>query len=97
MTDAGGGFFILFLFSMSVILLAIWASKGSGAPSWKLRLVGGYFSATFFPAIFAYYIGVSGFHPVTMSNISFVFGLLALISGFIIPGLADRYQRAKHT
>jgi len=97
MADAGGGIFVLFLFSLSAILLAIWTSQGKGTPSWKLTFAGFYFLATILPTVLAYYIGDWGFYPVTMSNVAFVFGLLILTSGFIIPVLANRYQRANHT
>jgi hypothetical protein len=97
MADAGGGVFLLFLVLVSLTLLAVWLANGSGSKFWKVKVMGVYLLVTIVPGLVAHFVGESGIQPTAMSNVSFVFGFLALLSGFIIPLIAKRFSRGSNT
>jgi hypothetical protein len=98
MLDAGGGVFVIVLLALSFAILALWFKKGGGSRQWKVKFVAVYFGFTVVPCMVFSWLGSNGFYPVASSNISFVFGLLAVISGFIVPVVAKGvHQRANYT
>lgn len=97
MADAGGGVFLLFLVLLSLTLLAVWLANGSGSRFWKFKVMGIYLLVTIVPGLVTHFIGESGIQPTAMSNVSFVFGFLALLSGLIIPVIAKRLSGGSNT
>jgi hypothetical protein len=86
----GSGVFVVLLLILSLLILVIWLVKGSGRIKQKAKLTTAYFSVSLIPSLFLSYLFQKFDLSILVSNISFVFLTVAVLSGFIIPLIASR-------
>jgi hypothetical protein len=93
---AGGGIVVFILLSLSMLILMVWFVKGSGKNQQKIKLIAYYFSFTLLPGVLLIFVSEKFDLDTWVSNLSFLLLAISVLSGFIIPMIANRTFRGRN-